>query len=73
MNGLLQLSWSDIFKGVVTAIIVVGLTWLVQFYKIDFSWIPLEWKAGLITFVGYLIKGLSTTDKGNVLGIAGGK
>lgn len=68
-NGFLKLGWSDIKKVVVLAVVAVGLTWVVQYFKLDFSWMPTEVKTMLLVVVSYLVKNAVTTNKGNVLGV----
>lgn len=78
MNGLLQLSKNDFIKGLVLAIIVAVLTWLMQVVGSDtFQFSSVDWsqiaKVAVTSGIGYILKNLLTTNDGKVLGAIGGK
>lgn len=72
LNGLLQISWGDIFKTIFLAILVGLTTWITSSVDV-LNNLPPEVKAAIITGACYIVKNLFTTNNGNVLGIAGGK
>jgi len=68
MKGILSLSWGDITKAIVLAVVVFGLAYLNQVYNILGSISP-EIQASLIAGASYLLKNFFTTNSGKIGGV----
>lgn len=65
---MFTLSWGDIVKAIVLAVVVFGLAWLNNTYNI-LDGVSVEIKTSLLAGLSYLLKNFFTTDSGKVADI----
>lgn len=67
-SGIFSLSWGDLLKAIILGVVVFGLAWLNNTYRILDGVSP-EIRTSLLAGISYLIKNFFTNNSGKVAGI----